>query len=390
MNLKRIRYAALVAVGMLVFSFCPAAVAGALQSGSTTPAPSPLAAPVQAASEQEVAVFSADDMKAFVNAALKADKIRDPMKRCLNFPDPPGSHWSRDGLAASCRYNLQETISLAEFDRLIGSGHAKDLDKRFSSWDADSKRHPNAFYRFLVVRFGKAAPDRQPLIESWKQQSPRSAYAYALSGWNYMNIGWSARGGKPAAETADSSFDAMETEIERSRGDIEMAIRLDPHLSAPYAVMIDIGTLVSDPAYAAEGAEKGVTATRNRYPTFVQLARYTASRWHGDARSQQQLLARVNESIHDEPLLHVIRATVLCFEAEIDHQAPSDHQWSVYRTVLDDVASFSVLQRVGETALDSGQYALAYVYLSEAARFNPADQDVIDERARAASQMTLH
>lgn len=387
MNLSRVGSAMRVIVCVLVLLCGQSVCASVPQESAATQVPKIFMSNVQAVSEHEAPVFSANEMSAFVAAATKADEIHDPMERCLHFPDPPGSHWSREGLTAYCRYSLQETVQLAEFDRLIKSGHARDLDERFSSWEADPKRHPDAFYRFVVVNFGTADPERQPLIESWKQQSPQSAYAFALSGWNYMKIGWRARGGKFAAETAQSNFDAMDNAMERARGDIEMAIRLNSHLSMPYAAMVDIGTATSDTNYAFEGAKQGSLATRDKYPIFIQLTKYTSSRWHGDSKSQQWLLSGVDRFVSNEPLLHVIRPIVLSYAAGIDYDAPSDGQWSVYRTAMDDVSSYSLLTLVGRTALDHGQYALAYVYLSEAARFDSTVQELNDERAQAASQM---
>lgn len=387
MGFYRVRHAVRAVVFVLALLLVPAAFASGVQESSSIQVPTIFMSHVQVVREHEDTVFTSEEMKAFMAAAIKADKISDPMERCLHSPDPPGSHWSRDGLLAYCRYDLQPSMDLAEFDRLIKSGHADELDRQFSSWESDAKGHPDVFYRFVLVRFGVFDPDRQSLIESWKQQSPHSAYAYALSGWNYMNAGWRARGGKFASDTPQSNFDAMDNVMDRARGDIEMSIRLNPRLSTPYAAMIDIGTATGDKNYAMDGAKRGLTATGDKFPIFMQLTKYTSSRWHGDAQSQQWLLAGVDRFASSEPLLHVVRAVVLSYAAGIDYDVPVNGQWSVYRQVLDDVATQGLLRLVGKAALDHDQYALAYVYLSEAERFDPSDQEVRDERMQAASKM---
>lgn len=336
--------------------------------------------------ESESPVFSAEEMKAFVAAATKADEIKDPMKRCLNYPDPPGSHWSRDGLLSYCRYIVLRTVSPDEVRRLVQAGQAKELDQRLSALDSDPKGHPSAFYGFLIdLPSGDAT--WQATIESWKQQSPKSAYAYTASGWDYTSIGWDARGAKWAADTPQSNFDAMENAMERARGDIEMAGRLNSRLSAPYAGMINIATAVSDKGYALDAAKRGLQLARDKYPILVELAKYTSSRWYGNEKSRQWLLSQVDQYASDEPLLHVVRAIVLSFEANIDYDAPADGEWKVCRQALDDVATRGLLRGVGKAALMHGQYAVAYVYLSEVARFNPADQESADRRAQAAAMM---
>lgn len=367
----------LFAVGLLV---------GAVQANEQ-PQSADLSVPQAQEPVEKPPVFSAQEMKVFVAAVAKAEQISDPMERCLHFPDPPGSHWSHDGLVAYCHYVLQPTMSVAEFDRLIQSGHAKEVDQRFAAWEADPKKHPDAFFYFLVSSLSETGPEQHPLLESWKRQSPHSAFAYAASGWRYTDEGWAARGGKPGVDTPQSNLDAMQDSMERARGDLAMAIRLDPKLAAAYATMVDIGTALDDKAYVAQAEEQGLHLAGSTYPVFMNLTRYTSSRWHGNARTQHALLDELAPSLPKEPLLHVVRAVVLSYDANIDYGAPGDGDWSVYRRALDDVSTHGLLHKVGIAALNHDQFALAYVYLSEAARFDTTDQEAMDARARAASEI---
>jgi hypothetical protein len=378
-------------LGMIVFAFAAGASAGPqLLTPPSIPAPPPRAlAPSTQESRDPFAVFTPQEMKAFVAAAVKADALKDPMKRCLNFPDPPGSHWSREGVAAYCHYFLQPTVSLAEFDRLVTSGHAKELDQRFSSWAADSKDHPDAFWHFLLTNFLNGDAVRQTLIESWKQQSPDSAFAYALSGWNYTYLGWAARGDAYGDDTPQASLDAMANSMERARGDIEKAIQLNPKLSAPYATMISLGTAMGDHAYVSQGARQGLQERTGKYAVFTRLALYTSARWYGSPGARQWLLSQVDQSDAEQPLLHVIRPFVLAYDAGIDHRDPVDGDWTVYRRVFDDVAMTSILKAAGEAALRHRQYAVAYVYLSEAARSDASNEELSRERAQSLSFVDL-
>jgi hypothetical protein len=349
--------------------------------------------PASTVSEQDspdpFLVFTPQEMKAFVEAAAKADKLKDPMKRCVDFPNPPGSHWSPEGIKAYCRYILQPVISLDEFDRLIKSGHAKELDQRFASWSADAAMHPDAFWDFLLANFSDGDTDRQALIESWKQQSPDSAYAYALSGWNYKNLGWAARGDALGADTPQAKMDAMGNLMERARGDLERSVHLNPRLSAAYAAMISLGTPIGDHDYVAQAAKDGLKLEGDTYPVLTKLVIYTSSRWFGNAAARQWLLSQVDKSIAKEPLLHVVRPFVLAYEARLDYRDPVDGDWTVYRRVFDDVAMTSLLKKAGLTALDHRQYAVAYVYLSESARSDASDSEVNNGRAQALSFIDL-
>lgn len=379
------RNAPLVGVLLLCFSTCVGADPQWLTPPSIPAAPlKPPAATTQQAKDP-FEVFTPEEMRDFVVAARKADAIKDPMKHCLNFPDPPGSHWSHAGVVAYCQYILQTTISLAEFDHLIMAGQAKELDRRFSSWEADPKAHPEALWHFLTSHFSAGDPYRQTLIESWKQQSPDSAYAYVVSGWNYTAMGWSARGGGDGDETPQESREGMANSMERARGDIAKAIRLNPKLTVPYANMINIGTATSDRAYAAQGMEEGLRIKASNYAVFVRLAFFASSRWQGTPELRQWILAQTEQIAREEPLFHVIPAIVFAYEAMIDYRAPVDGDWTIYKRVFDDVAQVSLLQLVGDTALRHRQYAVAYVYLSESSRFDPHVDVVNEGRVRAAS-----
>ncbi|MFC4527943.1 hypothetical protein ISN76_05750 [Dyella halodurans] len=376
---------------MLLFAFVGGASAGPqlLTPPRVVAPPAQTPAPSTEETKDPFAVFTPQEMKAFVAATLKADALKDPMKRCLNFPDPPGSHWSRDGVAAYCRFTLQPTVSLAEFDRLVRSGHAKELDQRLSSWEADPNGHPQAFWYFLLTNFPNGDAIRQALVESWKQQSPNSAFAYATSGWNYTHLGWAARGDASAADTPQENFDGMDNSMERARGDVEKAIRLNPNLSVPYATMITIGTATGDQDYALQGAKQGLQIETTKYAVLSRLAIYTSSRWHGTPEARQWLLSQVDQSVSKQPLLHVIPAIVFAYEALIDHTDPIDGDWTVYRRVFDDVAKPSLLEAAGQTAERYRQFAVAYVYLSEAARFDAGNQQVAKSRAHAYSFVDL-
>jgi hypothetical protein len=62
---------------------------------------------------------------------------------------------------------------------------------------------------------------------------------------------------------------------------------------------------------------------------------------------------------------------------------------TVYRRVFDDVAMTSILKAAGEAALRHRQYAVAYVYLSEAARSDASNEELSRERAQSLSFVDL-
>ena len=328
--------------------------------------------------------FSLEEMRAFVAAVAKADKTKDPLQRCLHFPDPPGSHWSREGVVAYCHYMFQPMLDFTEFKRLVTSGQAKEVDARLSTFIADPATHPEAFWHFLMENFNEADPETLALVESWKQQSPSSAFAHTAAGLQYVLAGWEIRGKKFASVTPDEKMNAMKTQIDRALGDLERANRLDPKMSATYAVMVEAGSLSGAPDYAAEAAKRGLSVAPGAFPVLSAMVMFVSDRWYGNEVLQTWLMGQVTQAATTQPLALTIESRVLSERARIDYQPPEEPlTWSVYRKAFDDVSNFSTLKRAADTALSNGQYDVAYVYLSEASRYDNTDAAVSSGRSQA-------
>jgi hypothetical protein len=330
--------------------------------------------------------FSLEEMRTFAAAVAKADKLKDPLQRCLHFPGPPGSHWSREGVVAYCNYMFQPMMNFADFRRLVTSGQAKEVDRRLAKLTEDPATHPEMFWHFLMENFNEADPAKLALVESWKQQSPSSAFAHTAAGLQYVMAGWHARGKKFASDTPDQNMESMSTQVARAVGDLERANRLDSKLSATYAVMVEAGTLTGDPAYAAEAAKRGLTAEPGAFPIISALVVFVSDRWYGNQALQTWLLGQAKHAATRQPLLLTIESSVLSEQARIDYQPPTEPlTWAFYRKAFDQVSNFTTLKRAGDTALRNDQYDVAYVYLSEASRYDATDDEVKDGRNRSLS-----
>ena len=318
--------------------------------------------------------FTADEVRAFLGEAAKADQIGDVMQRCLHFPDPPGSHWSREGLEAYCHYRLQSTIGFAELKDLVNSGHAAEVDRRLADWSKDSIHHPEAFWRFLNANFFAPRPEARDVLEAWKQQSPQSALAYAASGFTFVRSAWRVRGGKFASDTPQERFDGMSQLLARADGDLRRAVKLDPRLAVGYAALMDMAMLESDRQLMVSAMKDGIAADPTSFPVLDSFAMITEPRWFGSLEAQARLMALIDKQSSKQPLLLVVRTSVLMDQADLvscDCNLPE--QRAAYRTVFDQVGTGSSLIGAGANALDNKQYEVATVYLAEALRFDPND-----------------
>src|SRR6185312_4190120 len=141
--------------------------------------------------------FTRVEANAFLDAAERAEKIADPLQRCLAYPDPPGSHWDREMVAAYCKYHYQPTITFAQVRQMVQAGRARELDRMFDAALHAQLTDPDARGRLdqiFLDDFGEASFDIRSTLDAWKRQSPDSAFAWAASGYEYRQMASQARG----------------------------------------------------------------------------------------------------------------------------------------------------------------------------------------------------
>nr|WP_199047574.1 DUF4034 domain-containing protein [Dyella sp. ASV24] len=333
--------------------------------------------------------FTTEEVVAFLQAAAKADAIVDPMQRCLQFPNPPRSHWKAQSVEAYCTYRFQPTLSFHEFKSLIESGKAAEIDQRLSDWAADPKHHPESFWHFLSGMFGRETDVSRRLLESWKQQCPQSAYAHAASGYSFLIAAWNARGNAYASDTQDSNFADMNRILPRAEGDLRMAAKLDPALVLPYAVMIKAGMLVTDQALMNEAVHDGLRVGNGSLPLYSAMSLAVAPRWGGSVEAQDQLLKAIDTEMPMHPLLHTVRTSILVDQSDLFAcDCRSVLEQAAYRKAFDDVGAYRELFFAGRNALDHGHNEIAVVYLTEAFRFDPKDQGVQEVRSKALASFS--
>src|SRR6185312_11894887 len=77
--------------------------------------------------------FTRVETNTFLDVAERAEKIADPLQRCLAYPDPPGSHWDHAAVVAYCKYRYQPMISFEQVEQMVQSGRARELDRMFAA-----------------------------------------------------------------------------------------------------------------------------------------------------------------------------------------------------------------------------------------------------------------
>lgn len=329
-------------------------------------------------------LFSRAEVYAFLDKARQAEAIKDPLQRCLAYPDPPGSHWSRATVDAYCRYRMQPLMTFAQMRTLIQDGHAAELDRRLQAM-LDAPATQPAAQGLLDRLYGEdfdGSFDIRPTLDAWKRDSPRSAFAYAASGYAYDKMASQARGDDYMSATPASNVESMDRLLKQADTDLRKAIALDPRVTPAYVAMIDAGGLSLGRRYAADAARRGLAVDPANFAIHDARLWYAQPQWGGSLAGMARLARQAQAQAAANPLLGLLLTEAPADAVNLDNcDCHSAAQLARYPQAFDRVATAQLLLSAGYAAESSHHPELAVVYFSEALRF---DNNLPDERVHRA------
>lgn len=348
----------------------PTATATPLAKAGTAPAP--LLPPQPKPHE-----FTSQEMQAFLAAATKAEDIADPLQRCLAYPDPPGSHWTHAAAAAYCQYRYQPIVTLAQVRDLIQHGHAAELDRLLGDALQAQLTQPQAagrLDRIFYADFEEGSFDERLLIDAWKRASPDSAFAYAASGYSYVQMAYAARGGEYVQDTPQSQFEAMQRLLQQADADLQHALKLNPRITPIYGAMVRAGAFGLGKSYLLDAVHKGLQIDPASLSIYGFYLWAEEPQWYGSVAEMQRIVATSLRRADRNPLLLLNKSEPLAYVANIQQCCGRPTDVANFPNVFDEVAGIDLLGPAGKLAAEHGQADMAMIYLSEAVRFD-ADDD---------------
>ena len=318
-------------------------------------------------------VYSDDEIRRFVTAAMAAESITDPLRRCLAYPDPPHSHWSHEAVVAYCRYRRRPMISIAEINGLIRNGKTAELDSRLAAalhaqlTQAGSAGLLDEIYK---QAFTDDAVNERPLLGTWKDASPKSAFAYAASGYNYVQLAIAARGEDYDSKTPASSKEAMMNFLALAESDLQQALTLEPRLTPAYVAWIQGANIGRTKDFIGNIAERGLAIAPSDYSIYSIMTLPLQPRWHGSLEEMDRMAKRAQRHAADNPLLKILLTEAPFYQADMCN-CDAKIQLANYQEIFDQLPTTASLWSAGDLAYDNDHSEMAMVYLSETLRFLP-------------------
>jgi len=322
-------------------------------------------------------LFSNDEVYTFLAAAKKAELIKDPLQRCLAYPDPPNSHWSTAAVHAYCQYRTQAVMSFADIQTLIQNGQAAELDQRMAKILNAQMTQPAA--RGLLDRTFEqdfdGSFDIRPLLDAWKRDSPNSAFALAASGYAYEKMAYKARGAGYMSETPQSNVESMDRLLQLADTDLQQAVALNPHITPAYGAMIEAGGLSLGDVYLASAKKHALANNPADLSIYGYLLWQAQPKWGGSIKEMRDITAMAQAHAAENPLLMLELSKAPSYEKLKDCDCHTAEQLAEYPTIFDQVSSSKQLADAGTAAESSHHLELSVVYFSEALRFDPGLSD---------------
>jgi tetratricopeptide (TPR) repeat protein len=323
----------------------------------------------------KAALFSIDEIVRFLEAAKQAEAIKDPLQRCLSYPDPPGSHWSPAATHAYCMYHMQEFMGFTEMKSLVENGHAAELDRYMQNALQQQQTRPESAGLLDHIYFGNfsdSSKETRALIDAWKRQSPKSAFAYVASGSSYLRMAWRARGQMAVSDTPKENFVAMDKWLALGKADLGEAIRLNPRIAFAYTVLIDMAMLTGDAAAASDAANRGLAVEPANYAIYAQMVWMAEPKWGGSIEEMSLIVRHAQAHASKNGLLKLLLPLPAAYVADLtDCNCEGHTDLGSYRMVLDDMPAGEILSGVAAVTNKRHAVNLAVIYQSEVLRFSP-------------------
>lgn len=325
----------------------------------------------------KVAKFTREQTLEFLVAAQNAEDIKDPLQRCLKFPDPPGSHWNHAAVVAYCKYRNQPLITFAQAKQLIESGHAAKLDQMLAQALHAQQTDPDAagrLDRIYEQDFDNGSFDIRPTLDAWKRQSPNSAFAFAASGVAYAEMAFKARGAGWMTETPASNVESMDRIAGEADTDLQRALKLDSKVTPVYRAMIMLGGIDLGGTYASVAARRGLAIAPDDLDIYEQLLWLRGPKWYGSLDAMTAVAHAAREHAGANALLYMLPQDQGWYLVK-NCECSDAKQLAGYRAVADHLVGYGDLEDIADAAKDANDPATAAIYYSEALRFNPELQD---------------
>ena len=321
---------------------------------------------------------------------LDAETIEDALQRCLKYPNPAESSWDAKVVDAVCQLWRRKMISYDELRAAIEQHHPEALETTFDSYveqNYQSGQHGFLAWSFRWM-FENWSKEEGGLLDKWIEGAPRSAYARAARGMHYVGVAFHERGSDSAIKTSAEQFARMREFAAKARTDLELAVRLNPRLSAAFYGLMRVAKLQSDSELLDSARIAALALDPADQYIYDELMENAQPKWGGSLEAMRNVAAMASAHANKNPLLVLTAAQIPCSQAESlvcrECGGPETlkqrlrQAFDLYRTATRDGPAECALTNAPYSAENAGDDVALVRNYSQGFRFYGGNRRVID------------
>jgi tetratricopeptide (TPR) repeat protein len=328
-------------------------------------------------------VVSAEFLQQWANIRA-ADKIDDPAKRCLAYPNPPWLQWNAEQVAAFCGPLAFHFISMTEMQTALGQGHPEILEQAFQKYMDENfslREKHGILSRAFRAEFDHASPDVEHLVDQWTMLAPRSAFALTARGAYLLARAHESRGSAYMQDSSRAGLEGMEHFAAQAQSDFEAAVKINPRIVIAYCELIRIAQLSGDSALLERSVKAALAVDPADDRVYIDWMQASEPRWGGSIEDMQEIAHIAEQHVGENPLLALALEKPASYPA-VERQTQGENAEAVEgldKALLIAPSPFD-LKVAGYAAMATKQAEKAIWYFSESFRFGN-DVESISERA---------
>lgn len=343
------------------------------------------------------APISAATWETYLAAASEADRIEDPVQRCLAYPDLPGNQWPEGSAKARCPLLRESTPTLAEIEATLAEADGTaQLERQFSALldahYANPEQREAIFLAFGGFGHSEAA---EHVAKTWLLRAPKSAFAQTALGAVYLDRASRARGSQSVANTPNDQLQTMGRWLQQATPLLQAALLVEPRLSPACSHLMFIGRLTGDVALGGAATEHCLRVDPLSWNVRFQWQMSLDPRWRAVGRYEDPVM-KLEESVEairplvsQNPALGGMLARGIGMRAYLPILRG--------RPALETEEGLEAASRLapdplfigsaGDAAAERGDFGKALGYFSQAIRLAPANTRFYGGRANARRKL---
>lgn len=312
-------------------------------------------------------------------AVREADKIKDPLRRCMAYPDPPEMHWDNITVRAACARTGFSWMSLDDIRKALDEHRARDVDRAYQTYFEQSRTAKRGLLTVAYRVFDTHSGDATRTADRWVEAAPRSAFALTARGLNSRARAIDARGTDTIGQTSDERVARMVAILAEARRDFEAALRINPRLLPAYHGLMEAERLNGSQQQVERYAEAALKIDPADDRIYLDWMAASQPRWGGSRDRMAEIARLASRHLEVNPYLRLVMGKPRSDEARsLFLENRYTEALDAYEEALHIAPSAAEFGMAADVATKAGLPEKALWYRSQAYRFGITQRDYFD------------